>query len=99
VRLARQCFLDLTSKLSTPLEMVIGHQVGEAHEKAVMGALEVNHLQTHKTYPFLGNTGSAALPLTLMDWDLHHRTTEKPLIGLLGIGSGLASTMMALQWR
>jgi acyl-CoA:acyl-CoA alkyltransferase len=99
VRLARLCFLDLRAKLPKPLEMVIGHQVGEAHERAIMGALELDQLETHKTYPFLGNTGSAALPLTLMDWALHHRKNQNPLIGLLGIGSGLASTMMALQWR
>lgn len=99
VRLARSCYLKLHSQLSKPLEMVIGHQVGEAHERAVMGSLELSHLPTHITYPFLGNTGSAAVPLTLMDWALHQRQHTNPLIGLLGIGSGLASTMMALQWR
>lgn len=80
-------------------DWIIGHQVGSAHELAILKALDLSERPTHKTYPHLGNTGSAALPLTLWELTQSGRLGDGERIGLLGIGSGLSSTMLALKWR
>lgn len=93
------------SKLITDLELkpdelgfVIGHQVGVAHEKLTLEAMELNHHKTFITYDKLGNTGSAALPITYMklcESERRPETGEK--IALLGIGSGLSSLMCLVE--
>ncbi len=82
---------------NTP-DWIIGHQVGVAHEKLIMESLGVHTNKIHNTYPFLGNTGSAALPLTLVDLAEKNEVKKGELIGLLGIGSGLSSIMMGVKW-
>ena len=84
----------------TPEEVdwALGHQVGEAHQREVMGALGLRDKKTLLTYPQFGNTGSSALPLTLAKL---LESPDRPLPGdklvLLGIGSGLASLMLGLE--
>jgi 3-oxoacyl-[acyl-carrier-protein] synthase III len=51
--------------------------------------------QTFETY---GNTGSAALPLTLMKASDAKFFKKGDKVALLGIGSGLTSTMLGLEW-
>lgn len=82
---------------STP-NWVLGHQVGVAHEKLIMESLGVDKVSTHRTFPFLGNTGSAALPVTLIDLAETNKINKGDLIALLGIGSGLSSIMLGVQW-
>lgn len=84
-----------------PLEFghVVGHQVGSAHERMVLGALELDKKKTTITYPWLGNTGSAALPLTLDYLRREHHLNKGDKIILLGIGSGLSSLIMGLEWN
>ncbi|MBH47319.1 MAG: 3-oxoacyl-ACP synthase III [Halobacteriovorax sp.] len=76
----------------------IGHQVGSAHEALTMNALELSQHPTHITYPVLGNTGSAALPITLIDL---LEKLDGPKVGetiaLLGIGSGLSCVMLGVR--
>jgi 3-oxoacyl-[acyl-carrier-protein] synthase-3 len=50
------------------------------------------------TFPWLGNTGSAALPISTA-----HATAEGQFhpgnrVALLGIGSGINCIMLACQW-
>lgn len=79
-------------------DIVIGHQVGTAHEKLTMEALGLDHHETYTTYQTLGNTGSAALPITLNLLDDNKPIEKGSLVGLLGIGSGLNSIMMGVKW-
>ncbi|MCK5883859.1 MAG: 3-oxoacyl-ACP synthase III [Bacteriovoracaceae bacterium] len=93
---------DKTKKIlswenDTP-DWVIGHQVGVAHEKLIMEALGVHENKGHITYPFLGNTGSSALPLTLVDLAESGKIKKGDTVALLGIGSGLSSIMMGVKW-
>lgn len=76
---------------------VIGHQVGKAHEELLSKELQVDHLRTHRTYPHLGNTGSAALPLTLVELFDSGEINKGERLALLGIGSGLSSLMLGVQ--
>lgn len=77
---------------------VIGHQVGTAHEKLVLEALGLSSHPTHITYDSLGNTGSAALPITLIKLIEENKVKKGDKVALVGIGSGLTSLMFGVQW-
>jgi acyl-CoA:acyl-CoA alkyltransferase len=90
---------ETLNKSEKDFDWVITHQVGKAHEQLTLESLKLSKNKTHKTYPYLGNTGSAALPITL--WELEN-SKSKPqkddTMALLGIGSGLTSIMLGLQY-
>lgn len=52
-----------------------------------------------QTYEQFGNTGSAALPFTLMKASESGLIRPGDKVALLGIGSGLSSTMLGMEWR
>lgn len=79
-------------------DWALGHQVGIAHEEVVMKALGLSHKRTFITYPFLGNTGSAALPATLAILANQEKLQKGEKVALLGIGSGLSSVMLGVEW-
>ncbi len=101
VSLAKSTWQKLLQELSwtnnTP-DLVLTHQVGTAHEKLSLESLELTHKKTYKTYPFLGNTGSSALPVTLMMAEEEGHIKKGDSIALLGIGSGLSSIMLGVKW-
>lgn len=93
----RQCKQNL--KLNNDdFNLVLTHQVGIAHEKISLESLELTKNKTFKTYPTLGNTGSSALPITLMKALEEGHINKGDKIALLGIGSGLSSIMLGVQW-
>jgi 3-oxoacyl-[acyl-carrier-protein] synthase-3 len=101
VALAKSTWQSMLTNLNwtnnTP-DLVLTHQVGSAHEKLSLDSLELNHLKTYKTYPFLGNTGSSALPITLMMAQEEGILKKGERVALLGIGSGLSSIMLGVEW-
>lgn len=101
VALAKSTYQQMLSELNwtqeTP-DLALTHQVGVAHEKMSLESLELTHKKTFKTYPFLGNTGSSALPITLMMADESGLIKKGDNIAMLGIGSGLSSIMLGVQW-
>lgn len=92
-----KCKLALDWSNETP-DLVLTHQVGVAHEKLSLEALELTHKKTHRTYPYLGNTGSSALPITMIKAFEEGHIKKGETIALLGIGSGLSSIMLGVQW-
>ncbi|MDR0418210.1 MAG: 3-oxoacyl-ACP synthase III [Puniceicoccales bacterium] len=90
-----QQFLNYTQLSNKNIAHTICHQVGQRHRSLLYQALELDLEKDFSTFPFLGNTGSVALPLTLS------LATEKNIIhgqtALLGIGSGISSLMMLLE--
>lgn len=89
--------LELAWDSNTP-DFVLTHQVGTAHEKLSLESLELSHKKTFRTYPTLGNTGSSALPITLMMASEEKQVVSGDKIALLGIGSGLSSIMLGVEW-
>lgn len=87
--------LELENK---DIDWVIGHQVGTAHEKLTMEAMELSDHKTFTTYETLGNTGSAALPITLAKLNELDKIKKGEKVALLGIGSGLTSIMLGVEW-
>ncbi len=97
IALAKETWKSFQEELPINFDYVVTHQVGVAHEKLTLESLGLSNTKTERTYPELGNTGSAALPITLLKLIDNHEILPGQKIGLLGIGSGLTSTMMSIK--
>ena len=89
---------DILNWKNEDVDWVIGHQVGTAHEKLTMDAMKLSEHKTYTTYEKLGNTGSAALPITLAQLAETDKVKKGEKLALLGIGSGLTSIMLGVEW-
>ncbi|WP_043589390.1 3-oxoacyl-ACP synthase III [Geminisphaera colitermitum] len=76
----------------------ICHQVGSTHRRKLYETLGIDLARDFSTFETLGNTGSVALPITLATAIEAGAVREGSKVALLGIGSGLNSLMLALQW-
>lgn len=80
------------------IDRVFCHQVGEAHRDRFYEAIDLDPSKDFSTYPFLGNTGAAALPLSMAIGIERDPPAPGEKIALLGIGSGLSSVMLGVAW-
>ncbi|PKN50713.1 MAG: 3-oxoacyl-ACP synthase III [Deltaproteobacteria bacterium HGW-Deltaproteobacteria-13] len=80
------------------VDCFVGHQVGVAHDTLLKQTLKLVNCPTFTTYPYLGNTGASALPVTLNIFDEQKKIPQGSKVGLLGIGSGLNSIMLGVKW-
>ncbi|EIP97775.1 3-oxoacyl-(acyl-carrier-protein) synthase III [Opitutaceae bacterium TAV1] len=76
----------------------ICHQVGRTHRRKLYETLGLDLAKDFSTFETLGNTGSVALPVTLAAAVEAGAVREGSKVALLGIGSGLNSLMLALEW-
>jgi 3-oxoacyl-[acyl-carrier-protein] synthase III len=79
-------------------DRVITHQVGSAHRRKLYETLQMDAAKDFASVEFLGNTGSAALPATLALAAERGALRAGQKAALLGIGSGLNSLMLAVEW-
>ncbi len=79
-------------------DKIIPHQVGSTHRRAFQEALGIQGVPDFSTFQDYGNTGSAALPLTFMKAAAANLFQRGDRVAFTGIGSGLTSTMLALEW-
>ncbi len=91
-------FLNATNWSREDLDVTICHQVGGRHRQAMLDALQLNHERDVATFPWLGNTGSVALPTALCSAAAWGRVQPDHRVGLLGIGSGINCVMLGLRW-
>lgn len=89
---------DILRWQNSDVQKIIPHQVGSAHRLAMLTELGLPLDRDFQTYEMFGNTGSAALPLTLMKAAEAGFFKPKDKVALLGIGSGLTSTMLGMEW-
>jgi 3-oxoacyl-[acyl-carrier-protein] synthase-3 len=98
IDLARATWRLFTADFGTAFNRTICHQVGSTHRRKLYEALSLDLTKDFSTFETLGNTGSVALPATLSAaieaGDVH----PGDRVALLGIGSGLNSLMLALDW-
>ncbi|MDR0755454.1 MAG: 3-oxoacyl-ACP synthase III [Puniceicoccales bacterium] len=80
-------------------QCIITHQVGRQHQLQLYEALNLDPQKDFSTFPYLGNTGSVALPLTLCQADESRLLKNAMPVLLLGIGSGLSTLMLGIQWQ
>ena len=93
-----QVFLRELGWTAAQVDRVICHQVGSGHQDAILNALQVPREKDFTTYRFLGNMGTAALPVTAAIADERGLLKAGQRVAFLGIGSGLTCLMMGLEW-
>lgn len=91
-------FLPTVGWHPADVDKVICHQVGEANRTAILGTLGLDVAKDFSTYPWLGNTGSCAVPVTLSLAAQEGFLRRGDRTALLGIGSGLNCLMLGVQW-
>ncbi len=92
-------FLANTGWTGGDIAKTFSHQVGSAHRKLMLESLQIYPEIDFVTYPWLGNTGSVALPTTLAIGLERGHVAPGDQVALLGIGSGINSVMLACQWQ
>ncbi len=81
---------------STPSK-VVTHQVGRRHSALLFETLGLDSAKDCRSFDVLGNVGSASLPATFALARADGRIRPGERVALLGIGSGLASLMLAVE--
>jgi 3-oxoacyl-[acyl-carrier-protein] synthase-3 len=75
------------------------HQVGVAHRKLMFESLGLDPKIDFATLQTLGNTGAAALPVTMALGVEQGRLKKDDHVAMLGIGSGINCLMIAVDWQ
>jgi 3-oxoacyl-[acyl-carrier-protein] synthase-3 len=75
------------------------HQVGVAHRKLMFESLGLDPKIDFATLETLGNTGAAALPVTMALGVEQGRLKKDDHVAMLGIGSGINCLMIAVDWQ
>lgn len=74
------------------------HQVGSTHRRKLYETVGLDLAKDFSTFATLGNTGSAALPTALALAADQGVLKSGQKAALLGIGSGINSLMLAVEW-
>jgi len=98
IQLAQETWSAFTAEFGTNFNRTICHQVGSTHRRKLYEALGLDLAKDFSTFETLGNTGSVALPATLAAAVEANAIRPGDQVALLGIGSGLNSLMLALEW-
>jgi acyl-CoA:acyl-CoA alkyltransferase len=81
------------------MHKTICHQVGGTHRRLMLESLGLSEERDYATFPWLGNTGSVALPITLALAIENGFIKAREHVALLGIGSGINCLMLAVDWQ
>lgn len=79
-------------------DRIFCHQVGSAHRKMLYETLKLDITKDFSTLEYLGNTGSASLPITMAIGIEKGLVKKGDKIMMLGIGSGLNCVMLGAEW-
>ncbi|MGB0416175.1 MAG: 3-oxoacyl-ACP synthase III [Coraliomargarita sp.] len=91
-------FVQTTGWTAETPDRVITHQVGKAHTRELFNALGLDLSKDYTTFETLGNVGSVSCPITLAKAIEDSAYIPGQKAALLGIGSGLSSLMLAVEW-
>ena len=101
VETARMCwqgFLRESGWQKDSIDRFFCHQVGRAHAQQLFATLELDPARNFETLPVLGNVGSVSSPIT-MAMGIEKRKLKAGQRGaILGIGSGINSLMLGIDW-
>jgi 3-oxoacyl-[acyl-carrier-protein] synthase-3 len=93
-----QLFLKTLEWDTDAVDRVICHQVGSAHQSAILNSINIAAAKDFSTFPFLGNIGTVSLPITAAIAAERKVLTNGNNVAMLGIGSGLNCTMLGVKW-
>ena len=96
---AFELFKKETGWTPASIDRTFCHQVGVAHEKLLFNTLELDPAKNFRTFSYLGNTGSVALPTAAALGIESGFVREGEKAALLGIGSGINVIMLAVEWN
>lgn len=97
--LAQEAWKDSTVDFdwaSSAMDRYIIHQVSSVHTKLICERLGIPTDKVPLTYPFYGNVGPAAIPITLANVQQELSTGDRVLC--MGIGSGLNTSFTEIVW-
>ncbi|TWT29671.1 3-oxoacyl-ACP synthase III [Blastopirellula retiformator] len=92
-------FLRKSGWSGEEIQRTFSHQVGLTHRKLVLERLGLSVDNDFATVQWLGNTGSAALPVTMAIGAQTGRIKQGENVAMLGIGSGINCVMMGVDWQ
>jgi 3-oxoacyl-[acyl-carrier-protein] synthase-3 len=101
IELAQKTWKDFKNELgweNTTPDRIFCHQVGSAHRKMLYEALELDINKGFPTLEYLGNVGSASLPITMAVGIEKGLVEKDSKVAMLGIGSGLNCVMLGVEW-
>jgi 3-oxoacyl-[acyl-carrier-protein] synthase-3 len=99
--LGRQTFADFLGAMDwqvADIKKTVCHQIGKAHRDRALPLFGLDPARDFETFSYLGNTGSAAVPISLGLAEQRGFLAEGDKVALLGIGSGLNCVMLGVQW-
>ena len=102
VETAREAFTSFLNEVDwgpAEIDKTFCHQVGVAHRKLLFESLGLATSIDFSTVEFLGNTGSAAVPITAALGIEGGHLSKGDRVGLFGIGSGINVLMLGVEWQ
>jgi 3-oxoacyl-[acyl-carrier-protein] synthase-3 len=96
---AFDAFLDEMGWSRDEISKTFCHQVGVAQRKLLFEALGLEPAIDFTTLEFLGNTGSAALPITAALGIERGHLSANDRVAMMGIGSGINVLMLGVEWQ
>jgi acyl-CoA:acyl-CoA alkyltransferase len=94
-----QRFLAVAGWEPPEIDRTFCHQVGVAHRKSLFESLGLDPQIDFATLETLGNTGAAALPITMALGIEQGWLRPNDRVAMLGIGSGINCQMLAVEWQ
>lgn len=92
-------FLAETGWQRNDIDKTVCHQVGTAQRKMLFETLELDSKIDYTSLETLGNTGAAALPLTMALALEHGHILTRNRVAMMGIGSGINCLMIGAHWQ
>ncbi len=89
---------DLLGWSNGSVDKTFTHQVGRVHRNLLYERLGIDPRKDFATIEFLGNTGATALPIAAALGAEQGHLEAGDKVAWLGIGSGLASVMLGIEW-
>lgn len=92
-------FLRSVGWQADDVQKTFTHQVGKAHRKLLLESLGLDPAIDFPTVETFGNTGAVALPMAAALGIEQGHLQPGDHVALLGIGSGLNSVMLGMDWQ
>ncbi len=93
-----QAFLEEINWDKESIDRFFCHQVGNAHARQLFSTLGLEPERNFETLSVLGNVGSVSAPITMAMGIEKGKLKSGQKAALLGIGSGINSVMLGVEW-
>ncbi len=96
LHVSKLAWVDAEEKGWLEADRYIIHQVSQVHTSMLVERLGIDMAKVPLTFPFLGNVGPAAIPITLAREVDSLDAGDKVL--LMGMGSGINASAVEVIW-